>query len=63
MFKLLSTLWKRVVVDDAPAAIDKCLECDKLGCSESEFQACTSRKQRQADIEGARSSTVHERRQ
>jgi hypothetical protein len=54
MFKLLSTVWKQVVVDEAPAEIDKCLECGRLRCSESEFEACAARKQRQADLEDRR---------
>jgi len=58
MFKLVGTVWRRLVLDEAPAEIDKCLECGKLNCKPREFQACEARKQRQADIENARRAST-----
>jgi len=58
MVKTLGAVWRRFVVDEAPAEIDKCLECGKRNCSPSQFQACPDREQRRADIENARRASA-----
>ncbi|HXX67972.1 MAG TPA: hypothetical protein VEK07_12350 [Polyangiaceae bacterium] len=61
MFKLAKDLWKRLVVDECPAEIDKCLECGKIDCDGGEFEVCAARRQRQADVENARGEPAEEK--
>jgi hypothetical protein len=58
MLKWLIRFIRNGVVADVPADLDRCLDCDKLRCSEADFETCARRKQRAREIAEARKESA-----
>jgi hypothetical protein len=53
MLRWLRTFIRREVVADVPAELYRCLDCGKLNCAEGEWQDCTLRRVRAAEVAAA----------
>ena len=50
MFRWLRTFFRQAWIADVPAESALCVDCEKLECSEGEFQYCAARKTCAAEL-------------